>query len=65
MNAMKTTTDILDPFEPVYTCPQCGMIIRRFDAFDPLRVTRAIVEHGLGHWRDAEDWRIMFGEPAP
>ncbi len=62
---VEITTDILDPFEPVYTCPRCGQIIRRCDAFDPLRVMRAIVQHAHEHARDAEDRRLVFGESAP
>ena len=62
MIAVETTKDIIDPFEPVYACPECGQVILRYDAFDPLRVMRAIAQHAHEHQRDADDWRMIFGE---
>lgn len=63
--ATTTTTTMLDSFEVVYSCPTCGRVIRRYDAFNPLRLVQAIVQHAHEHQRDADAWQMISGEPAP
>lgn len=59
---VETTTDILNSWDVMYTCPECGMTLRRSDMMDVWRALVAIIGHAQGHALDREMFAEMFGE---
>lgn len=65
MIPVEVTTDILDPYKVVYTCPECGMVVRLQDALDAGRALVGIIGHAQMHAADRAMIAELFGEPPP